>query len=303
MLRTDSEAALAAHLPQFADDEILMLDFPLVMQTRRVNDRAHVQRVNYLYTLSHPQDPLGPTPQPSIGVLLSAFNASSFIEMALSSLASQRVAANQVLIIDDGSIDDLSSHIRPWLDRFPNAVFLKTQSQGKARALNTLLPYVRTDFVLELDADDWLDPNAIGHIKHLVTDVEEDTVLIYGNFRTWRKRTTGDYELTGIRAGHQISTPRELLSYALPLGPRVYRTSSLRAEGGFPVPSFANGRLYEDVLAISNLMQRGEIQYHNFTVYNNLQHGRSITKQHQEQWDHFVRLYRDHFLRSPRQPQ
>ena len=29
LLRTDSEAALAAHLPQFADDEILMLDFPL----------------------------------------------------------------------------------------------------------------------------------------------------------------------------------------------------------------------------------------------------------------------------------
>ena len=53
------------------------------------------------------------------------------------------------------STDDLSSH--PAMSSIiSNAVSLKTQSQGKARALNTLLPYVRTDFVLELDAEDWL---------------------------------------------------------------------------------------------------------------------------------------------------
>lgn len=304
LLQTDSEAALAAHLAQFTDDEILTLDTPLLMQTRRLNGHAHAQRVAYLHELSRPRAELQlATSQSTVGVMLSVYNASQWIEMALSSLASQRVPANQVLVIDDGSTDDSSSRIRAWLHRLPNAVLIETQNQGKARAFNTLLPHVNTDFVLELDADDWLDPHAIGHIKYLLTGIPEHSPLVYGNFRTWRKRTSGDYELFGIHAGHQISSPHELLSYALPLGPRVYRTSSLRAAGGFAVPSFADGRLYEDVLTIRNLMQRGDIVYRDFTVYNTVQHRRSITKQHQGQWAHFVHLYRAHFIDSPRHPQ
>ncbi|EPZ42714.1 glycosyltransferase family 2 protein [Alicyclobacillus acidoterrestris] len=296
LLSSDSEAGLAACLPQLDPHQILHLDVPFVRQTRRRNSRFYPDRVAYLTHLSSAAATLGDPSQPNVGVLLAAYQASTTIDTALSSLASQRVAAREILIVDDGSQDDTTSRIEAWLPKLQNARLIRaTENQGKAQALNMLVPYVSSDFVMELDADDWLDPNAIAIIQQLVSQVSPETSLLYGNFRIWTKRLH-TLQLAGVNRGHQVYEPRELLTYPLPLGPRIYRTSALQAIGGFPVPTFADGRLYEDVLVTRNLMRQGAIRYEDFTVYNVLRHADSITRQHQHAWPRFVELYQRDFL-------
>ncbi|WP_206922869.1 glycosyltransferase family 2 protein [Alicyclobacillus suci] len=295
LLYSDSEAGLAACLSQLEPHQILHLDVPIVRQTRRRNSRFYPDRIAYLTHLSSAGATSSDLSLPTVGVLLAAYQASTTIDTALSSLASQRVSASEILMVDDGSQDDTAPRIETWLPKLQNARLIRApENQGKAQALNMLVPYISSDFVMELDADDWLDPFAIATIQQLVSQVSLETSLLYGNFRVWIKRMH-TLQLAGVNRGRQVYQPRELLTYPLPLGPRIYRTSALKAIGGFPVPTFADGRLYEDVLVTRNLMRQGAIRYEDFTVYNVLRHADSITRQHQHAWSRFVELYQRDF--------
>src|SRR5690625_6328789 len=66
--------------------------------------------------------------------------------------------------MDDGSKDNYYKEIKQWQEKKHVKVFTK-KNEGNAKALNQLLPHVTADFVLELDAVDWLDPDAVSVIK------------------------------------------------------------------------------------------------------------------------------------------
>lgn len=226
---------------------------------------------------------------PTLAVMLSNYNMGSYVDRAFASLDCQQTHADQIVMVNDGSTDDSSERMQFWMGKLPGAQLFETRNQGKARALNTVLPYIDTDFVLELDADDWLDANAVLHIRSMLGLLSGTTHLLYGNLRTWKFDVHSALKRTGTRVGRQISHPQSLIKYPLPLGPRIYRTSSLKSIGGFPVSSFADGRLYEDVLVIRELMKLGEVAYRNFTVYNVLQHPESITSINRSSWSTFVK--------------
>src|SRR5699024_10848353 len=129
----------------------------------------------------------------------------------------------------------------------------RKKNAGKARALNDLLPHVTSRFILELDADDWLDPDACDVIKKQLSGLNDDVSVLYGNLRKW-KRSAAGVLIKETTQGTIIKGRDELFTYRLPLGPRIYRTSILKKEGGFPVIKFVHGRLYEDVSILYRLL-------------------------------------------------
>lgn len=146
-----------------------------------------------------------------------------------------------------------------------------------------------SDFILELDADDWLDPDAVSNIKKRMANLSENVSVLYGNLRKW-KQLAGDILFKGTAKGRHIHGRADLLSYRFPLGPRIYRTSALKRIGGFPVITFKEGKLFEDVSVLNQLIQSDRFQYHDFTVYNVREHKESITRTSRSDWNEFLRL-------------
>ncbi|MDY0393278.1 glycosyltransferase family A protein [Virgibacillus halophilus] len=101
---------------------------------------------------------------PSLAIMISNYNMASYLEKAITSCLLQTEQAEQILIIDDGSSDNSMKRLENW-HQYKQVTIFSKDNGGKARALNELLQHVKTDFVLELDADDWLDPDAIEIIK------------------------------------------------------------------------------------------------------------------------------------------
>ncbi|WP_373894958.1 glycosyltransferase family 2 protein [Virgibacillus natechei] len=223
----------------------------------------------------------------SLSVIISTYNMEKYVETAVVSCLLQNERLDQILIIDDGSTDDSYERIKRWSDGKRVMVFTK-HNGGKARALNELLPHVTSDFILELDADDWLDSDAVSVIKKQLSQLPKDISVLYGNLRKW-KQLTEDVLFKRVAKGTLVRGRADLLSYRFPLGPRIYRTSSLKSEGGFPVIPFENGRMYEDVSVLNRLIKNFRFQYHDFSVYNVREHKESITKNNLSNWNDFIK--------------
>gem|GEM_PF-1377544 len=280
------ESALAACRSQFFEHEVAHLADRVIRQRRRVNQRSHLE---YLESLGAVLPYVNPVWNRTLSVVLANYNMGNFIDKALASFAAQYVPAHQVLVIDDGSTDNSARRVKTWLPQVPDMeLHVAVANRGKAAALNAILPFLTSDFTLEVDADDWLDPGAIQQIRHQLSELPDKANLLYGNLRTWTLLRNGTYRCIGTHAGRVLTNLRELLRYPFPLGPRIYRTEVLRELGGFPVSPYQNGKLYEDVLVLKRLMEAGEIKYANFTVYNNLRHADSITQRNHAHWKPFV---------------
>ncbi|WP_377520492.1 glycosyltransferase family 2 protein [Priestia megaterium] len=227
--------------------------------------------------------------KPSIAVMISNYNMVDYVGTAINSCFLQSSPPEQILVVDDGSTDESYKVLENWVydSRFK---LLSKKNGGKARALNELLPYIETEFIVELDADDWLDPDAIFVIKNYLRNLEEDVAVLYGNLRAWKQTNLGKLKYKGVRKGSQVLNKKELLSYTFPLGPRIYRTFSLKENKGFPVIDFEDGRMYEDVSILNTLLRKNCLLYKDFTIYNVREHELSITKKNPSTWSDFLKL-------------
>ncbi|WP_233880804.1 glycosyltransferase family 2 protein [Virgibacillus halodenitrificans] len=226
------------------------------------------------------------TEHPTISVLITNYNMGKYVETAIVSCLLQNEEFEQILIMDDGSTDNSYEQIQRFHDGKQVNVFHK-QNAGKAKALNQLIPHVTSKFILELDADDWLDPDASTVIKERLSTLPDDVSVLYGNLRKW-KQLTNDVLFKGVSKGVEINGISDLLSYRFPLGPRIYRTSILKRDGGFPVIEFEEGRMYEDVSMLHSLIRKTPFRYEDFTVYNVREHKESITKNNRSKWEDFL---------------
>lgn len=98
-----------------------------------------------------------PTPHATVAVVVTTYNHTRFLSVALDSVTAQTRPADVTVVVDDGSIDDPGSVVA----RYAGVRLIRQKNQGLSSARNTGLRAVDTDYVVFLDADDLLAPRAI----------------------------------------------------------------------------------------------------------------------------------------------
>ncbi|GBF72150.1 hypothetical protein PA598K_00387 [Paenibacillus sp. 598K] len=203
---------------------------------------------------------------PRISIVLCAYNDAPYLPLALRSVVVQDVTDWQLILVDDGSEDETTRLLEGYRDDPRIQIIRHESNRGKSAALNTALSVVAAPWVLELDADDWLDPGALTSLLRHAKAASEETALIYGAYEEWRETRSGGLRYAGRRshAPHR----RQLLGTGYPVAPRLYRTALVREVGGWPVDDPHGGRLYEDFRMLLLLGRRyrlldcGECCYH-----------------------------------------
>ncbi|MGH7298932.1 MAG: glycosyltransferase [Candidatus Rokuibacteriota bacterium] len=94
---------------------------------------------------------------PLVSVIIPCFNQARFLGEALASVARQTYSHHEVLVVDDGSTDDLEVVTR----RAAGVRRVRQENQGTAVARNRGFRETRGRYVLFLDADDRLLPEAL----------------------------------------------------------------------------------------------------------------------------------------------
>ena len=101
-----------------------------------------------------PDGVVEPAPDPSFAVVICAYQGAHLIHDALASALDQTRPAEEVIVVDDGSTDDLLGAIAPYRD---SITLLQKPNGGIGSAKNAAAHHATADFIVFLDQDDaWL---------------------------------------------------------------------------------------------------------------------------------------------------
>lgn len=114
----------------------------------------------------------------TVAVIITCYNHGRYLRGAIESALQQTRAADQVLVVDDGSVDNT----REVATLFSNVEYYYQTNRGLSSARNTGLSLIRTEFVIFLDADDVLLPNAI-HSGVETLASAPDAAFCFGGYR------------------------------------------------------------------------------------------------------------------------
>jgi len=95
----------------------------------------------------------------NVTVIIPCYNDGDFIEQALDSILNQTLKAEKVIIIDDGS-DRKTRKILEGI-HINDVEIIFQENKGVSNARNTGIKLSKTDYILNLDADDYFEPTFI----------------------------------------------------------------------------------------------------------------------------------------------
>jgi glycosyltransferase involved in cell wall biosynthesis len=118
------------------------------------------------------------TDKPSVALVVNTFQQAHYLSSALDSAMDQTRPFDEIVVVDDGSTDDPAGVVKS----FPSVRFRCQVNAGLAASRNTGLADTTADFVVFLDADDLLLPEAVEtglacHAEHAGCG------LVYGGFQ------------------------------------------------------------------------------------------------------------------------
>ncbi|MDA2936641.1 glycosyltransferase [Acidobacteria bacterium AH-259-A15] len=119
---------------------------------------------------------------PLVSVYIVNHNYGRFIEQAIQSVLNQTLQDFELLIIDDGSTDDSCEIIRRYADHGKVTTIFQ-QNKGLNVANNIALRAARGRYIVRLDADDYLDENALMVLVG-VLERNPDVGLVFPDYLT-----------------------------------------------------------------------------------------------------------------------
>ena len=188
-------------------------------------------RIGWVNRLLVPPPPAKVEPlaeSPTFSIVIATYQAADTVSNAIRSALEQTHPAHEVIVVDDGSTDDIESALEPFDERI---VSIRKPNGGGASALNTGAKAASGDFMAILDADDAYHPGRLEALAGLAT-ARPDLDLI-----TTDARFVVKGEGVGNFAAHTpfaIADQRTaIFKSCFPGGWPAIRLSRLREVGGF----------------------------------------------------------------------
>ncbi|WP_245525240.1 glycosyltransferase family 2 protein, partial [Mesorhizobium sp. M1C.F.Ca.ET.187.01.1.1] len=92
-----------------------------------------------------------------VSIVVAAHNAEATLARALDSLLEQEIADWEAIIVDDASTDRSPAIIAAYVERDARFQTLTISANSPARARNSGISTARGQWLMFLDADDWVD--------------------------------------------------------------------------------------------------------------------------------------------------
>jgi glycosyltransferase involved in cell wall biosynthesis len=161
-----------------------------------------------------------------VTIICLCYNHSKYIVESLLSAVNQDYPFIELIIVDDFSTDNSRETIQKWLIDYPEVQFIANETNlGSTKSFNKALKLAKSEFIIDLAADDILLPNCVSlQLKAFKESQFKNLGVVYGNAelmnekgdfyfyyfpvdaskKTIEKRETGDIYLSVISGGNSI---------------------------------------------------------------------------------------------------
>lgn len=110
-----------------------------------------------------------------ISVIIPFYNSERILNTSIESVLGQTYEELEIILVDDGSQDNTLNILLEYQKKDTRIIVLHKENEGVSLARNYALQYVSGDYILFVDADDWIEQNtceiALKTIEHQNADV------------------------------------------------------------------------------------------------------------------------------------
>ena len=116
--------------------------------------------------------------KPSLSIVIPVYNVEQYLPKCLDSVLVDNQFTGQVICVNDGSTDGSLAILEEYVARYSNMEIISQSNAGLSAARNVGLQAASGDYVMFLDSDDWLKPNALFKLSELIHG--EDVIYFNG---------------------------------------------------------------------------------------------------------------------------
>lgn len=130
---------------------------------------------------------------PLVTIIVPAYNEEKSLRRTLESVIETDYTNKEVIVVDDGSVDNTCAVARSFKDRMPPDTFfvISKPNGGKSSAINYALRFAKGEFVIAIDADSIIGRDAIKEIMQYFQ--EPDVVAVGGNIKVKNRNSLLTY--------------------------------------------------------------------------------------------------------------
>lgn len=184
-----------------------------------------------------------------VSIIIPIYNAEKYLRRCLDTVVNQTFKDLQIILINDGSIDNSLNIIKEYKKNYSNIHIINQKNQGQGEARNRGILIAEGKYITFADADDWLSEN---YVEVLYDSIKrDDSDISVCNMIMVMSRTLKEIKsmkfpedrLKGNEAVRDLLEDKELKSY--PWGKLYKKSIFIEHNITFPARMF-----YEDLAII-----------------------------------------------------
>lgn len=208
---------------------------------------------------------------PVVTIYVTNYNYGRFLRQAVDSVLSQTYKDFELIIIDDGSTDD-SRDIIAQYEGDPRIRVILQQNKGLNASNNVAVRAARGRYVMRLDADDFLDDNALLVMTNAL-EAQPELALV---FPDWYY-VDEDGNVTGQERRHNFQSEVTLLDQ-----PAHGACTMIRRECLLEVEAYSSGFRCQDGYDLwLKIIDRYPVRNVNLPLFYYRRHGENLTEKNE----------------------
>ena len=185
--------------------------------------------------------------QPLVSVIIPVYNVERYLAQCLDSVINQTYPNLEIICVNDGSRDGSPDILRRYADEDARIQVIDKANGGVSRARNDALDCARGEYIMFVDSDDWVEPDACENAVNAMREYDADIVMWSYVSETENRSSrkvifpeTTVFEKEEVRAklhrrfvgamGEELSHP-ELVDSLCPVWGKLYRRSLIQKSG------------------------------------------------------------------------
>lgn len=137
---------------------------------------------------------------PVISVIIPCYNHGKYLQEAIDSVKRQEGVQTEIVVVDDGSADDTKEVAM----RNTDVIYIYQANAGLSAARNTGIKKSSGDYLLFLDADDWLLPGALQANLQVLAQHPQAAFVSGGHEKVFTATGKKDLECISVTENHYL---------------------------------------------------------------------------------------------------
>lgn len=208
----------------------------------------------------------------SLSFIVPVYNVEKYLQKCINSILSQISNSDELILVDDGSLDNSPKICDEVAKSFENVVVIHKANGGLSSARNKGLEIAKSEYIAFVDSDDWINENSVNKLKPVIEAFRPDICFMQVDkvFESGKRISLGDCirskEINGKSRKQVLDYLSSRPKYPGSACSKVFsRTFLIKNDISFP----SDGRISEDLGFVRDcILKASQFAATDFPYYN-----------------------------------